>query len=85
MNERELNAAWVKQAQVDAERGVIECRVCHQKRSLADTVTLWRNGTLVFATCDSCSYAHDILIRPTERGLEIRVHARRPLIVGGHA
>jgi len=85
MKEAELNAAWVKQAQVDADRGVIECRVCRQKHSLANTITLWRNGALVFATCDACSARHDVLIRPTERGLEVRVHARQPLIVRGHA
>ena len=83
MSEADRNAAWVKQAQLDADRGVIECRVCRAKKSLAETVTLWRNGVLVFASCDGCSSSHDLLMRPTPRGLEIRVHSRYPLVVGG--
>jgi hypothetical protein len=83
MNSADLNAAWVKQAQLDAERGVIECRVCHARGSLADTITLWRNAVLVFAACNRCASSHDILMRPTERGLEVRAHTRHPLVVGG--
>jgi hypothetical protein len=82
MNGVDQNAAWVKQAQLDADRGVIECRVCRAKKSLAETVTLWRNGVLVFASCDACSSSHDLLMRPTPRGLEVRVHSRYPLVVG---
>ena len=83
MNSADVNAAWVKQAQLDAERGVIECRVCKAKGSLADTITLWRNGVLVFAACHPCTSTHDILMRPTERGLEVRAFARYPLVIGG--
>ena len=85
MTDKEVNAAWVKQAQLDVDRGIVECRVCRQKRSLATTITLWRNGVLVFATCEGCAYEHDLVMRPTERGLEVRAHVRRPLIVRGHA
>jgi hypothetical protein len=77
-----LNAAWVRQAQLDADRGVIECRVCKGKHALGDTVTLWMNGTLLFAVCAGCREAHDIVMRPTERGIEIRARARTPLLVG---
>jgi hypothetical protein len=83
MERTDLNAAWVKQAQLDVDRGVIECRVCRTKGSLADSVTLWRNGVLVFASCSRCMAFHDILMRPTERGIEVRAHARYPLVVGG--
>jgi hypothetical protein len=83
MNGADLNAAWVRQAQLDADRGVIECRVCHAKGSLADTITLWRNAVLVFAACHRCTSNHDILLRPTERGLEVRAHPRYPLVVRG--
>ena len=82
MSDADLNAAWLKQAQLDAERGVIDCRVCKAKGSLADTITLWRNGVLVFAACHRCTSSHDILMRPTERGLEVRAHTRYPLVVG---
>ena len=82
MNDAELNTAWVKQAQLDADRGVIECRVCRTKSSLADSITLWRNAILVFAACHRCMGCHDILMRPTARGLEVRAHPRYPLVVG---
>jgi hypothetical protein len=43
----ELQRAWVQQAQADAERGVIECRMCRRPAGLDETTTLWRNGLLV--------------------------------------
>ena len=47
-----LSRAWAKQAQLDAERGVVACRMCRQEAGLDETTTLWRNGQLVFALCD---------------------------------
>ena len=83
MNPADLQGAWARQAQLDAERGVIECRVCRAHASLADTITLWRNGALVFASCHACMRAHEIHIRPSDAGLEVRARRRQPLIVGG--
>lgn len=83
MDRADWSAAWVKQAQLDAERGVIECRVCRTKGSLADSVTLWRNGVLVFAACTRCMAFHDILMRPTDQGIEVRARPRYPLVVRG--
>jgi len=83
MFEDALNAAWVKQAQLDAERGVIECRACRRCAGLEDTITLWRNGVLVFAVCHRCTESSDIVMRPTERGVEVRARPRTPLIVNG--
>jgi len=85
MNETERSEIWVRQAQLDADRGVIECRVCQAKGSLADSITLWRNAVLVFAACHECLATHDILMRPTERGLTIGMRLREPLIVGARA
>jgi hypothetical protein len=82
MNAAEMNAAWARQAQLDADRGVIECRVCKGKHRLDDTVTLWMNGTLLFAVCGRCREVHDIVMRPTERGIEIGARSRSPLILG---
>lgn len=48
----EHHRAWVQQAQLDAERGVIACRMCQRHAGLDETTTLWRNGHLVFALCD---------------------------------
>jgi hypothetical protein len=78
-----LQRAWVVQAQADAERGVIECRMCRRRQTLDQTTTLWRNGVLVFALCDGCSAAHEIVFSPTERGIEVRARRRGPLIVRG--
>ncbi len=81
----ELQRAWVKQAQLDAERGVIECRMCRRHSALDETTTLWRNGVLVFALCDRCSTSHDVLLSPTEAGVEVRARRRGPLILRGGA
>jgi hypothetical protein len=51
----EHHRAWVQQAQLDAERGVIACRMCQRHAGLDETTTLWRNGQLVFALCDRCA------------------------------
>ena len=75
--------AWAKQAQLDAERGVIECRMCRRCAGLDEALTLWRNGALVFAVCDRCSTSHDVLLTPTEAGVEVRARPRRPVAIGG--
>ena len=78
-----LSRAWAKQAQLDAERGVIACRMCRREAGLDETTTLWRDGLLVFALCDRCAASHDVPMRPTPDGLEVRARARGALIVGG--
>ncbi len=75
--------AWVAQACADADRGVLECRMCRRRGPLEEAITLWRNGVLVFAICDRCARSSDVLIRPTEAGIEVRGRARGPLIVRG--
>lgn len=82
MDNADLQRAWFRQAQLDAERGVIECRMCHHRVGLDEAITLWRNGTLVFAVCDGCAASHDILLAPTEAGIEVRARRREPVIVG---
>ena len=84
MKDSSLHETWARQAQVDAERGVIRCRMCKMHAAIDQAVTLWRNGVLVFAVCDACSSKHDILMSPSERGIEIRAKARGPIIVQGH-
>ena len=83
MDRDDLQRAWARQAQLDAERGVIECRMCRRRSGLDEAVTLWRNGVLVFAVCDRCAATHDILMRPSEAGIEVRARKRAPIIVGG--
>ena len=83
MHADELRRAWARQAQLDAERGVIECRMCRRRSGLDEATTLWRNGALVFAVCDRCAGSHDVLLTPTAAGIEVRARQRRPLVVGG--
>ena len=78
-----LQRAWVAQAQADAERGVIECRMCRRRHGLDDATTIWRNGMLVFALCDECSRSNEVVFTPTERGVEVRARRQGPLIVRG--
>jgi len=77
----DLQRAWVRQAQLDVERGVIECRMCRHRSGLDEAISLWRNGTLVFAVCDRCAARHDILLTPTESGIEVRARRREPIVV----
>ena len=79
----DLSSTWVRQAQLDAERGVIECRMCRQRAGLDQAITLWRNGALVFAICDGCAASHDIMMQPIEAGIEIKARRRTPLVLGG--
>lgn len=83
MSPAELSRAWARQAQLDAERGVIACRMCTQHAGLDETTTLWRDGQLVFALCDRCAASHDVLMRPTAEGVEVRARARTAILVGG--
>jgi hypothetical protein len=82
MRAEDLGATWARQAQLDAERGVIECRMCRRRVGLDEATTLWRNGALVFALCDRCASRHDILMTPTSAGIEVRARSRSPLILG---
>ena len=83
MRADDFGRAWARQAQLDAERGVIECRMCRRRAGLDEALTLWRNGALVFAICDRCSTSHDVLLTPTEAGVEVRARRRTTLVVGG--
>lgn len=81
----DLHRAWLQQAQLDADRGVIECRLCRRRAGLEATTTLWRNGLLVFALCDACAGSNDIVFRPTDAGVEVRARRRGPLVVQGES
>jgi hypothetical protein len=87
MNERIDNEAlgrvWVKQAQADAERGVLECRVCKRRVDLDRCLTVWRNGVLVFGICDDCAAKHHVIFTPTERGIEVRAKRKEPYVILG--
>ncbi|WP_141621566.1 hypothetical protein [Myxococcus sp. AB036A] len=79
MTPEQLQRAWMLQAQADAERGVLECRMCRRRGPLEGTTTLWRNGLLVFALCDRCSASHDVVFSPTPAGVEVRARRRSPV------
>lgn len=82
MTPSELQSAWMREVEADAERGVIQCRICKAKGALDAALTLWRNGRLVFAVCDGCGSSHDVVMSPVERGVEVRARARTPIVVG---
>jgi hypothetical protein len=82
VNDADLQQPWVRQAQLDAERGVIECRMCRRRSGLDEALMLWRNGTLAFAVCDQCAARHDILLTPIAAGIEVRARRRDPIVVG---
>ena len=83
MSPDDLSRAWARQAQLDAERGVIACRMCRRRAGLDETTTLWRDGVLVFALCDRCAQSHDVLMRPRVDGIEVSARQRTPLLLGG--
>ena len=83
MDPDDLSRAWAKQAQLDAERCVIACRMCRRRAGLDETTTLWRDGVLVFALCDRCAQSHDVLMRPRADGIEVSARQRTPLLIGG--
>lgn len=83
VHSEDLQSVWFRQAQLDADRGVIECRMCHKKSGLDRTVTLWRDGNLVFALCDACAATHDILFKTTDQGIEIRAKFQKPIHIHG--
>ena len=77
----DLQRVWLRQAQLDAERGVIQCRMCRRHAGLDETTTLWRNGLLVFALCDRCSATHEVVFAPSAAGVEVRARSMGPLIL----
>lgn len=83
MRAEDLGEAWARQAQLDAERGIIECRMCRRPADLDQALTLWRNGALVFAVCDRCAGGHYILLSPTDAGIEVRARRHAPVVLGG--
>jgi hypothetical protein len=87
MNERldneALARAWARQAQADAELGVLECRTCRMRVGLDRCLTVWRNGVLVFGICDGCAATHHVLFTPTELGIEVRARRKEPYVILG--
>lgn len=83
MEAESLQRAWVAQAQADAERGVLQCRMCRAHGPLDEALSVWRNGVLVFAVCARCCGSHEVVLRPTDGGTEVRGRRAAPLIIGG--
>jgi len=81
MDRAVLSRTWAAQAQALAEQGFVECRMCRRREDLAGALQLWRNGEIVYAICERCAACSDILITPTERGVEVRGKRRRPYVL----
>lgn len=81
MDKEVLAKAWATQAQALAEEGIVACRMCPRREDLAGALQIWRSGILVYAICAQCAGSHDVLITPTEQGIEVRARRRRPYVL----
>lgn len=70
-----------QQAQREADHGVLSCRVCKRLGPLDEGITIWRGGILVYGMCDSCLHDRVFLIKPTERGIEVKGKRVAPLVI----
>ena len=65
-----------------AARGLYECRVCGRRGQLADAVATFCRGQIVNAVCLlPCARENEIVIGPHENGVEVRLRARKTLVV----
>ena len=72
---------WAEQAQREAEREILTCRVCSRPGPINEGITIWRDGRIVYGIGDCCLHRFEFVITPTERGIEIRGKSRGPIIV----
>ena len=79
----EHHRAWVQQAQLDAERGVIACRMCQRRAGSTRPRRSGATASWSSRLCDRCAASHDVVFSPTEAGVEVRARRRGPLVVGG--
>ena len=75
-----LQQAWSRQATLDAEHGLIQCRICGQRSELAHATTLWRDQARLFAVCDRCAASHEVFVRTSKRGIQVRGRRVAPLV-----
>ena len=68
----EHHRAWVQQAQLDAERGVIACRMCQRHAGLTRPPRSGATASWSSRFCDRCAASHDVVFSPTEAGVEVR-------------
>jgi len=73
----------VQQAIREADDGLFACRICKVLGPLDQALTVWRNGVPVYGFCDSCAASHHILIRPTERGIEVKGKRLDAIVLSG--
>ncbi len=85
MDKARYSQAWAARAQKLAEHGIVECRMCLRREDLKGALQIWRNGVLVYAICEFCAQFHDILITPSERGIEVRAKRRRAYAIESNA
>lgn len=81
MDREMLATAWAAQAQALAEQGIVACRMCQRREDLAGALQIWRNGILVYAICVRCAGSHDVLITPSDQGIEVRARRRQPYVL----
>lgn len=82
VTEKDASVAWADEAQREAERDELTCRVCKRTGPIDKAITIWRDGRILYGICDACIATSEFLITPTERGIEIRGRRRRAALVG---
>lgn len=72
MTAEEFARTWAHVAQIEAEQGILTCRVCKQQGPVEEAITIWRNGAVLYGICDRCLQTSIFHIEPTARGVEVR-------------
>jgi len=73
--------AWAEKAQQEAAQEVLCCRKCKVLGPIDRAMTVWRNGYLLYGICDDCTARNEIVIRATERGIEVQGRERSPIVL----
>ena len=62
----------VAQATLEAERGVVSCRICPTKDAMVNMLVVAYGGSIIWATCIPCAEkGNEILIRRGPGGIEV--------------
>lgn len=73
-----LYTSELVEAQGLADSGKMRCQLCHQVAALTAGVTVWRGNVIAFSICDTCLQSHHVVMRPTDKGIEIKGSRVRP-------
>lgn len=63
-------------ARLEPASGHVDCQVCGCSKSVEAAIVLWREDAVVFAVCHECTREHDIVMRPSGTGVQVRAKLR---------